>query len=106
MKYHLICCFFSILIFAIGCSSSSDDVGNCTTQFSESFEDELATVSAASTAYGMDPTSENCEAFKQAYKDYLDALETWEDCANINNQVTQWQQAIDAAQMAADNIVC
>ena len=30
-------------------------------------------------------------ALKDAYNDYLDALEDWEDCAEFYDQVTSWQ---------------
>ena len=107
MKNSITLFIFSLLLFSIGCGNDDPtDAGNCSTDFAQSFEDELQAVSNASQAYGSDPSTANCEAFKAAYIDYLDALDGWEECANFYNQVTEWEQAIDAARMAADNIVC
>lgn len=105
---------FSVLVFAllfVSYSCGDDDPvnntpENCSTAFTESFEDDLTAVNTASTNYANDPSSSNCEAFKDAYNNYLDALEDWEECAVFYNQVTQWQQSLDAARTAVNGIAC
>ena len=107
MKYFTLLSFCAAFMFFTSCGGDDPaDASNCNTQFAQSFEDELEVVSQASQNFAMDPSSANCESFKQAYIDYLNALDDWEECANFYNQVDQWQQAIDAAQIAADNIEC
>ena len=109
MKYTFFLFIFSILILTSSCSNDDDPVTSsedCTTTFSLSFEDELLAVNNTSQTYANDPSSSNCQSFKDAYQDYLNALDTWKDCANFYNQVVQWEQAIDAAQLSLDSIVC
>lgn len=107
MKYTTVFILFSFLFLSISCGSNDPtDPGNCSTQFSQSFEDELTAVNVATQNYAADPSSENCQAFKDAYNDYLDALDDWEECANFYNQVTQWEQAIESARMSVDSIIC
>ncbi len=109
MKFSFLLCIFSLIILASSCGGDNDANGtpeNCSTAFAESFEAELLAVSNASQNFGTDPTPANCQAFKDAYNDYIDALGEWENCANFYNQVAQWEQSLEAARTAVNNIMC
>ena len=97
-----------LILFAVACSDSDDDNNiPCDSQsFNQEFQEELEAVSIAANNYGMNPTTENCEIFKAAYIDYIDALEGWEECATFHNQEVEWRQALDDARVAANDIMC
>lgn len=98
-----------VLLFAgITMSCGGDDVvgATCSTNFAQSFEDEVTALNNASLAYGMDQSAANCEAFKNAYLDYIDALEDWDECAVFYNQEVEWQQALDSARESVNTIIC
>jgi hypothetical protein len=99
-------CFFAFFILSTGCGDDKDTPEGCATNFAATFQDELEDINTASANFSNDPSTANCEAFKDAYNDYLDALEDWEECANINNQVVEWQQSLDAARAAINDLVC
>lgn len=108
MKYSTLVFVFTLLIFTISCGDSNDpsNPSGCSTEFAETFQDEIQTINTTTQNYANDPSTANCEAFKEAYQNYINALDSWEECANFYNQVAQWEQAIDAAQLSIDNIVC
>lgn len=99
----------SIVVLCISfmaCGSNSPSTALCTATFNEEFQDELEDVTNAASAYGQNPTPENCQAFKNAYLDYIDALEGWENCATINGSLAEYNQALDDARDSANDIEC
>jgi len=97
----------AMVMLTTSCGSDGDDTPeNCSVAYSQAFEDELTNITNATQVYSTDPTPANCQAFKDAYSDYLDALEDWENCAIFYNQTAQWQQGIDAARASLDDIMC
>jgi hypothetical protein len=98
----LFCALF-LSFFIVNCGSNS--VYSCTA-FNLEFEDELERVSEALTAYGMDASTSNCEEFKNAYLDYIDALGDYENCANELGNVAQWEQSLQIAEDAINGLVC
>lgn len=95
------------LILITSCGGKDGVNGNnCANNFTSEFQDDLNEVSSASTAYAMNPTPANCQAFKTAYLDYINALKNWRDCAIAGNVLDQYQQSLDAAEAAVNNISC
>lgn len=95
------------LMTVISCSKSSKAAANCNSNnYTQEFQDELDAVSNATSVYASDPTTENCEKFVDAYLDYIDALESWEDCAISTNQEVEWRQALESARQSAEDIQC
>lgn len=108
-KFTLLFCFLSVMIIGIGCGgndggSSDDPPTGCSSNFTEDFLDEINNINTAIMAYAADQSEENCNAVKDAYNAYLDALEGWEDCANFYNQLQSWQEAIDTTRESIDTI--
>ena len=103
---------FGLLLFALlslpSCNKDDDgsQAGCNSIAFNERFADEVTNVSNASAAYSMDPSSTNCQNFKNAYNAYIDALETYEACAITLNQTVEWNQALDGARTSVNSIVC
>lgn len=69
-------------------------------------EDEINDFTQALTAYSQDPTTANCEAYKEAYLDYLDALRDWEDCYIYAYSEAEFNQVIDDAEEAVNELDC
>ena len=93
----------------MGCGDDDENVNpsNCTSNtFAMEFQSEIDAISAATLTYGSDPTPANCEALKEAYLNYIDAVEAYEECARLANQLTEWQNAIEMSRDAINNIVC
>lgn len=90
---------FSFLVFG----SCKDDDGNgdpayCSGLYTEHVQDEWEDVVAKATTFGQDPTLANCNAYKAAYQDWIDALEQFENCTGWTAQTkAQWQAALNDA---------
>lgn len=95
IKYLQISFLSSMMVIAMGCSDSNplNPLGDCGTgSWAEEVSAELSAFSAAADVYGNNPTVENCNAYKSAGEDYLDALELSRGCVVLGGQ-----QAFDAA---------
>jgi hypothetical protein len=95
---------FCLLIIAtfLGLSSCKKDENNdpeyCGTAWANAVQDELNTVTTAAMTYAQDPSTVNCNAYKAAYQDYIDALEPYGNCSLwTGQQKTELQNAIDEA---------
>jgi hypothetical protein len=89
------------LPFFIACGK--DDPATC--DYATEVQDELNAVNAAATTYGNNPTTENCNAFKAAYQNYLNELQDHDNCV-LPAQQAQYQDAIDQAQASLDALQC
>lgn len=77
----------------------------CTTVgFSEALNEAVTNLSNAATAFSMDATTANCEAYRNAANAYLDTVEDFEDCAAINQ--AEFQQSLEDAREAVADISC
>lgn len=100
----------SLYFLTIGCGGGDDDsVSNaCGANFNLGVEinAEVMALSDAATIYAMDPTPENCNAYKVAAQAYLDAVAGYEDCAQLSGQGDEYAQAIADAEASIDAIQC
>lgn len=105
MSKLMACLLGGLLFFSMGCDKDdkNDPVG-CN-WFTE-VQAESTALSDAATAYGLDPTTANCEAFVDAYEAYLVALEANLGCAGTQGNQAELQAEIDAAQAQLANINC
>ena len=89
-------------------TTSCDEDNACADNFNFTTEvaDELTALNDAAVAYGQDQSPENCNAYKAAATDYLEALEDLKSCAQIAGQGTAYQQAIDSTQAEVDALMC
>ena len=106
-KFSTLLFMATFVLATIGCGGDddpNDPPAGCTAVFATTFNAEINAISAASQAYFADQTTENCNALKDAYNDYLDALEDWEDCANFYDQFDEWQTALNEARDSVEDI--
>lgn len=100
-----------ILAITIGCNKDDDDDDNnvkCGDNWvaSQEFQDELEKLTEAAQTYGMDPTTENCEAYRAAYLNYLDEVRDFEECYIAVGQQQAFLDAVNAAEMAINDLQC
>lgn len=103
--------FFTLflIIAAAGLWSCKDDNNTtpCSAAWAADVADELTAMSAAAQTYALDPTTANCNAYKQAAQAYVDALEPFGTCEALTGQSrTDWQNAVDNAQQDINNLDC
>ena len=100
----LVCMLFGIVVFNFGCKKDDDPVG-C--NYATEVQNEVNALTAATDAYVSDSTNPvKCQAWKDAYQDYLNALEAHKECAALSGQQDELQAAIDQTQASLDAIQC
>lgn len=100
-------CYYIIvaaaLIISVGSWSCGKSCG--TLGWALGVQDELNNLSTTSAAYSQNPTTANCQAYREAYIDYIDALKKWDKCVGASDRGS-WQQSLDEAETEAENIQC
>ena len=99
MKSYLT--FLCLLFLTVSCSDSVDCDAN---GFANAVNAEIQKLNDALQAYVNDPTESNCEAWTDAAEDYLDAVEDFSDCDELDQ--AQYQQQLQQARDALDDILC
>jgi len=93
---------FLIIVSFLGvgsCKKKATDPDYCSTAWATQVTSEINAVSAAAQTYASDPTTANCNAYKAAYQNYLNALNPFVDCASWSvQQKNELEDAIDEAQ--------
>ncbi|MEM6697097.1 MAG: hypothetical protein AAF806_13600 [Bacteroidota bacterium] len=97
-----------VLLAAFFLVTACDDDSACADNFNFATEvaDELNALNDAAVAFGQDQSPENCNAYKTAATDYIDALEDLKSCAEIAGQGVAYQQALDSTQAEIDALMC
>lgn len=112
MKYNV---FFGVLVLAIvgfsslpSCKDDDDGgAGGCSAAWANALSDEAAALSDAATAYGLDPTTAKCNAYKAAFQDYIDEAESFRNCSALTGQNrADWEAALQQAQDSLDALTC
>jgi len=99
MKTFLLLSVLTALAFVSCKKDSGNDPAICSSAWAATVVDELSALSIASTAYTNNPTHETCVAYKDAYQDYIDALEPFLECSVYTaQQKAELQAAIDEAE--------
>jgi len=99
LTHHLFFIFcFTLLVTS--CSKDGDaGLAPCTTAWATDLQGELTAVINAATAFGTDASDANCNAYKSAYQDYINALKPYGNCATLTGQNrTDWQEALNEAE--------
>ena len=95
---------FVLMIGVSGCKNGGNSA-NCSVNWGAEAADELSAISSALMAYTSVGSTENCNALKDAYQDYVDVLETFSNCSLLTGALRDlWQQAIDDAEDEIDTI--
>jgi hypothetical protein len=100
------------IIAILGLSSckkdkDSDDPAYCSADWVEELEVEYDALYDAYIAYAADMSVENCNAYKEAYLDYIDGLEPFLECNSWTvDERQEIQDAIDEAEAAMSELNC
>jgi len=96
---------FVVFLVPLLFACKKDDPVACSTAWSTELQNEITAISTAVQVWSMDQSEENCNALKDAYQDYIDALKPYGNCATLTGQDrVAWQQAIDEAEESIDSI--
>ncbi len=103
MKKVLTLQLFFIFCFTLLVTSCSKDgdagIAPCTTAWATDLQGELTAVINAATAFSTDASDANCNAYKSAYQDYINALKPYGNCATLTGpNRTDWQKALNDAE--------
>lgn len=101
--FKTLICAAVLTTFFLGACGKNDPVG-C--NWANELQAESDALSAAATAYGNNPTPANCQAFKDAYQDYLNEADNYVECAHTAGQGAELQNSIDQAQASLDDLQC
>jgi hypothetical protein len=91
------------MVFGSSCKKDDDPV-SC--NYALELQAEANSISVALNAYVASSTTANCLALVAAYQDYLDAAETYLDCADVAGQRAELQAEIDAARVEVNAFGC
>ena len=95
----------ALFTFVAFMSCGGDDLADCTSNdFAQMVNAEIAALNAAGNAWANDPSQANCDAFKDAARDYLDAVEDLDGCAGVSQ--AEYDAAVASARDAVDQIPC
>tara|TARA_R110002096_G_scaffold284566_3_gene478574 strand:+ start:367 stop:699 length:333 start_codon:yes stop_codon:yes gene_type:complete len=107
LRFGLIGLSVFALSIITACNKDNDNDGPCRgyVNWSLSVSDEAAALSAAASAYGQDPSSANCVKYKEAYNDYIDALDSQSNCVPASQRAA-FDQSLDDARDELNNLPC
>jgi len=93
------------LTFSTGCVKKAVTLDNCSSEaFSNNVLDKLNVWNETIPAYANEPTQTNCDAYKAAGQDYIDALANFETCATIFT--ADWRESLQEARVELANETC
>ena len=101
----LLICLIALAFGSTSCKKSSSAVP-CNTSWALALQDETNSLSNAILNYSQNPTPANCEAYKQAYLNYLNALKDWGNCVGTAGQTQEWRDEIKDAEDEINDIEC
>jgi hypothetical protein len=100
--------FLMIAVFGFWtCSKDKNKTDLCTGAWASELSTEANAMVNAAQTYATNPTTANCNAYKQAAQAYLDALAPYGNCATLTGQDrVDWQNALDGAQASVNSLDC
>ncbi len=93
--------FYFLIVLSLGFSScgggdDGDGGGNCNYNWAVGVQSELTAISNAATAYSTDPSVANCNNYKNALQNYVNALKPFGDCSLLTGaDRTSFQNALE-----------
>ncbi len=98
LTHHLFF-IFCFMLLVTSCSKDGDGVLPCSTAWAADLQNEFTAITNAATAYATDQSDANCNALKNAYQNYINALKPYGNCATLTGQSrTDWQKAVNDAE--------
>jgi len=87
-------------------SCGKDSVVGCGNNFYGEIENELTDITTAFTAFSNDQSVANCENYKDALRDYLNALEGLRSCYGAGTSKAEFDAELKIAQDDLDDWEC
>ena len=107
LKFYVILLLTVVTFSLFACKDKDGGDAPCSVAWATELQDEVSNYTSAAIAYSSNPTTANCNAYKNALQAYLNAMEPYGNCATLSSTDRQsWQQAIDNAQASVDAIEC
>ena len=101
---HLVFVILALLVL-FSCSKDDDGITPCSANWAIELSSELTAIGTAFSNYSMDQSEANCNALKNAYQQYIDALRPFGKCSTLSGaDRAEWQKAIDEAEEDLDSI--
>jgi hypothetical protein len=95
----LVCC-----ISVISCGKKNSVT--CGTNFFADVGNEITGLSNALSVWSTDPSTANCEKYKDALRTYFNALEGLRSCYGVGTNKKEFDDAVNEAKDDLDNWVC
>ncbi len=96
---HQLFFIFCFTLLVTSCSKDGDGITPCSVAWGTELQDELSAFATAGAAFGADPSDANCNAYKSALQDYINALKPYGNCATLAGQSRiAWQEAVAEAE--------
>jgi hypothetical protein len=90
---------FCFTLLVTSCSKDGDGITPCSTAWATDLQSELTAFATAAAAFSADQSDANCNAYKSAYQDYINALKPYGNCATLTGQNrTDWQNSLSEAE--------
>jgi hypothetical protein len=102
--YNLILCIALVTSGLFMSCKKSTAVTCGASNWSVYIQDEIASLSNAASAYGQDPSSTNCEKFKDAYRNYINALKDIDNCVTNVQDRNDFQEALEDAEAELEDL--
>ncbi|MCK0157036.1 hypothetical protein MWU65_07575 [Cellulophaga sp. F20128] len=102
----IVCITAFVAITACSKNDDSNPVGDCGDfDWAQKAEKQIYAWSNAASAYSADPTTANCNSYKSAGNNYLNALEDIKNCVPSAG-IAEFNQAIQEAKIELAQLEC
>lgn len=112
-KLSFLVLLFGLISFSLVSCGDDDDGGggsiysgpNYFNAWGDAYFQALMEINNAAQAYAMEPTEENCNAFKAAYQSFINNVKPFQNCTAITGQDRQeFLQQIEEAEEEIDDL--
>lgn len=98
--------YIPCLIVMMGLYACGKSAINChSAGWAFAISNEAIALSEASSAYSLDQSKANCENYKKAYQDYINALKKYEKCLEPSER-SSWIQSLNDAEQEIKDLQC
>jgi len=97
--------FLALAITGCGKDDPATPLGCNSQAFGEALSNVIMRLGDASVLYANDQTTANCNAYKQASRDYINEIEQFADCAGFGD-TEEYRNSLRDARFELDTIDC
>lgn len=95
-----------LLVLSFVAPSCKDDEEDCA-QTAANLQDELTAMQNAAIAYGLNPSTDNCNAYRAAAQAYIDEAEDLVNCPGLSaSQRAQYEASLQDAEDELNALSC